>query len=692
MAVDFVLRLSYTIFQQYFKYMNHGIIIFLLFFVFVNYNPYIEEAKKEAKGGSQKEVVSAQTWLDHSFKAADCSFETSFDSAPFQRLGFPETARRRDGDGQGALEMCLVQKIEQTDGDALWSLLYSMESMHRHTLQTWTKEPTIGAGKISFEKEMAEGRLDRLGIFATSASANPGLCSAFTAEKTQDTQKEEDRSELWGSCFGTTMATSKFSSKSSANDNSCYGESRDVLADGTGTSPRDIRQAHFRRGADCDRKSKEAYRATTGHSQDSQTSLRQTGEKEKGSPAGMCCKSETAHFLDNICGRIHQEMERLCHRLCAKRCRFGTEGDRSSRGSPRGQDQIRYSEGGKRSTRSGHHGRIGGDLGRNGGRHSRQNGDIGRNPGKHYEDGVEPGISTCPPATRVRTGSQEAAHRCRRRWHSTCTWIGCAAESLPPPPPPPGEVASSSNRPDVMRPKRPPKRPPTKTPPVKSVPKKAKATEQIEIKGSVGRLQPRTPSPKRAVEEMARNDAVARGSAPVRAEMAKVPPATVDIVTPNTAVDIVTPVSDSARHGDAHLVVAQGSGRLSALTVHQPTPVSSQAPTPTSPAGDSLVAGEAPAPSVHHWSQAPVISPLPPTPPPAPVGGETEVCVACQGSGLLNSQVNLRLFRLIGTGQLRLGADCPSRTCDPSSGRTCDPSSGRTCNPSSGSCKSYGAW
>ena len=28
--------------------------------------------------------------------------------------------------------------------------------------------------------------------------------------------------------------------------------------------------------------------------------------------------------------------------------------------------------------------------------------------------------------------------------------------------------------------------------------------------------------------------------------------------------------------------------------------------------------------------------------------------MACQGSGLLNSQVNLRLFRLIGTGQLRL--------------------------------------
>ena len=124
-----------------------------------------------------------------------------------------------------------------------------------------------------------------------------------------------------------------------------------------------------------------------------------------------------------------------------------------------------------------------------------------------------------------------------------------SAPMHPPPPPklpakfsqdpPPGEVASSSTKPDVVRPKTPPKRPPIKTPPVKSVPKKAKATEPTEIKGS-GRVQPRTPSPKRAVEEMARNDAAARGSAPAKAEAAKAPPATVDIVTPNTAVDLVT--------------------------------------------------------------------------------------------------------------------------------------------------------
>ena len=40
-------------------------------------------------------------------------------------------------------------------------------------------------------------------------------------------------------------------------------------------------------------------------------------------------------------------------------------------------------------------------------------------------------------------------------------------------------------------------------------------------------------------------------------EAAKAPPATVDLCTPNTAVDLVTPVSDSAGHGDAHLVAAQ---------------------------------------------------------------------------------------------------------------------------------------
>ena len=162
--------------------------------------------------------------------------------------------------------------------------------------------------------------------------------------------------------------------------------------------------------------------------------------------------------------------------------------------------------------------------------------------------------------------------------------------------PPQGEIASSSTRPDVVRPKTPPKRPPVKTPPaVKSVPKKAKATEPTEIKGSVGRVQPRTPSPKRAVEEMARNDAAARGSAPVRADVAKAAPA--------ETTEVVTPVSEEG-YGDAPgLIAVPGQGRLSAVTVHGPpaTPgVTSQAPTPTSPAGDSALGEGAAGPSSTH--------------------------------------------------------------------------------------------
>ena len=171
-----------------------------------------------------------------------------------------------------------------------------------------------------------------------------------------------------------------------------------------------------------------------------------------------------------------------------------------------------------------------------------------------------------------------------------------------------------------------------------------------------GRVQPRTPSSKRAVEEMARNDAAARGSVPVRAEVAKAAPA--------ETTEVVTPVSEEG-HGDAPgLVAVPGQGRLSAVTVHGPpvtSGVTSQAPTPTSPAGDSALGEGTAAPGSTHWSSAPIVSP---SPAPMASGSETEVCVACQGSGLLNPQVNLRLFRLIGSATLRTSAIHPSRAED----------------------------
>ena len=167
----------------------------------------------------------------------------------------------------------------------------------------------------------------------------------------------------------------------------------------------------------------------------------------------------------------------------------------------------------------------------------------------------------------------------------------------------------------------------------------------------MGRVQPRTPSPKRAVEEMARNDAAARGSAPARAEVAK--------AAPVASAEVVTPISEEGHVEAPGMVAVPGQGRLSAVTVHgalATSGVTSQAPTPTSPAGDSALGEGTAAPGSTHWSQAPIVSALPPSAAPMTLGSETEVCVACQGSGVLGPRVNLRLFRLIGSGHLKLSA------------------------------------
>ena len=58
--------------------------------------------------------------------------------------------------------------------------------------------------------------------------------------------------------------------------------------------------------------------------------------------------------------------------------------------------------------------------------------------------------------------------------------------------------------------------------------------------------------------------------------------------------------------------------------------------------------------------------------------------MACQGSGLLNPQVNLRLFRLIGTGQLRLAgqtAQVAPATPAPAAANPTGPGNGTEVSP-----------
>ena len=102
---------------------------------------------------------------------------------------------------------------------------------------------------------------------------------------------------------------------------------------------------------------------------------------------------------------------------------------------------------------------------------------------------------------------------------------GTPSQAMQPPPPPPpgtppklpakfsqdpppgvvassGAAASSAAKPEPMRPKTPPKNLPAKKPPGRTTTRLTEAALS-QLKGSVGKvIQPKTPSPKRAVEEM----------------------------------------------------------------------------------------------------------------------------------------------------------------------------------------------
>ena len=135
-------------------------------------------------------------------------------------------------------------------------------------------------------------------------------------------------------------------------------------------------------------------------------------------------------------------------------------------------------------------------------------------------------------------------------------------------------------------------------------------------------------------------------------------------------------------------LVAAAGGRLSGVTAHG-LPVASQAPTPTSPARDAgLEVPTSPMPGATsaHWSQAPVVSaPGAAAAPSTPwsqvpvVPGMTEACLACHGSGVVQPRTNMRLFRLIGSGQLRLHAPATPLPATPAPAER--PGNGREVSP-----------
>ena len=218
---------------------------------------------------------------------------------------------------------------------------------------------------------------------------------------------------------------------------------------------------------------------------------------------------------------------------------------------------------------------------------------------------------------------------------------------------PPKELSS-------RRPTTPPKKGPSKPPPVKAPPtKEAKETKSkaagVEksppaVRGSVRKeidkkddskekaesarpTQPRTPSPRRTVEAM--NSPEVKAAVEAQSRHA----------TRQIAAEQVLPLGGDGPNitvvaPPLQVHSAAGGGRLSAVTNYAG---GAGTVTPTSPAGDSgvgQVESAAPTPS---WSMV------------SPPATTTETCLCCQGSGMVSGQVNLKLFRLIASGQLRVG-------------------------------------
>ena len=156
----------------------------------------------------------------------------------------------------------------------------------------------------------------------------------------------------------------------------------------------------------------------------------------------------------------------------------------------------------------------------------------------------------------------------------------------------------------------------------------------------------RTPSPRRTVEAMNSPTVKAAVESQSRHATRQVP---ADQVLPLGSEGPKTPTAPPPQ-----VHSAAGGGRLSAVTNYSGGP-----PTPTSPAGDSGVGVlSEPTGQASSWGQAPLVSPIAPSPA-TPMPSGSEVCLCCQGSGFVSNAVNLRLFRLIGAGHLRVNPLTP---------------------------------
>ena len=410
--------------------MNYLFVFVLVILLFIKDYPDIEEKTAPAKGTGPFAVASPSTWLDSTKQKSNCEHSSKIESTPLEGPRFPAQACESHGyDFKGALEMCLVQKIEQAFDSTVWLLLHSLEQVHRHPLRSWTKELYTGIDQIDIEKKVVKGRLGRLWLFtAKTDRTGSSIPRILTTEENKDTKAEEKQTadQLWGSCIGSTVAINGNSHAASHGDSNLeHRRSGSIDFDRAGASTGILRQTAVRGSPDSDRQGEEAKRTSAHDGQDSTASLRQAGEEKKVTSASTECEGAAAQVMDPVCGGVHQEMAEFCDRLCQEGCGARAEGHGCARSSLGCEEKIRHRQRRQRSPRSTRRSSRR-DL-RHGGGWRRKDGNIRRDTSEHQHDGGELGNSQNEAESGPVRACQQAAENTRRcRRSSIWTWSCCA--------------------------------------------------------------------------------------------------------------------------------------------------------------------------------------------------------------------------------------------------------------------------
>ena len=255
-------------------------------------------------------------------------------------------------------------------------MLHRLGTLCRHSLCAWDETSEES------QEETAKSRLDRIDVGRVCTQADhqdqKGHPVAETQGKYAAWQKEAGT--IWSSYTGSALVRCRCDT-SAAIATDCIQHTGRATAERAPCGFGDVRESSVCRRTEGGRQNE----ATTSHSQISQTGLQCFGTEKKAIDGSPKSSIQPTQVLEQLPGRIHQEMENLRRRLCQERPITRTESDRGQRGNARGQGEARCRQSSPRQEGCRSPGNRG-DLRRHGGGRSRKTGIGGGDPEWHCID------------------------------------------------------------------------------------------------------------------------------------------------------------------------------------------------------------------------------------------------------------------------------------------------------------------